>query len=112
MSDFRAANQRVEKVPGVIPNQEASMAKLSEAKFCGTLDLLQGYWQCPLAPEAQEISTIATPGGFVYTYGSTARNFERHLLLSSETLTRVMRDGGDELHGFGGRCASFGFGRY
>ena len=28
VSDFRAANQRVEKVPGVMPNQEASMAKL------------------------------------------------------------------------------------
>ena len=31
VSDFRAANQRVEKVPGVMPNQQASMAKLSEA---------------------------------------------------------------------------------
>ena len=29
VSDFRAANQRVEKVPGVMPSQEASMAKLS-----------------------------------------------------------------------------------
>ena len=31
VSDFRAANQQVEKVPGVMPNQEASIAKLSEA---------------------------------------------------------------------------------
>ena len=52
VSDFRAANQQVEKVPGVMPNQEASMAKLSEAGFCGSLDLLQDYWQCPLAPDA------------------------------------------------------------
>ena len=52
-SDFRAANQRVEKVPGVMPNQEASMVKLSEAKFYGSLHLLQCYWQCPLAPEAR-----------------------------------------------------------
>ena len=51
VSDFRAANQQVEKVPGVMPNQEASMAKLSEAGFCGSLDLLQDYWQC-LAPDA------------------------------------------------------------
>ena len=27
VSDFRAANQQVEKVPGVIPNEEASIAK-------------------------------------------------------------------------------------
>ena len=44
VTDFRAANQQVEKVPGVMmPNQEASMAKLSEAKIYGSLDLLQGY---------------------------------------------------------------------
>ena len=33
VSDFRAANQRVEKVPGVMSNQEARMAKLIKAKF-------------------------------------------------------------------------------
>ena len=33
VSDFPAANQQVEKVPGVMPNQKASMAKLSEARF-------------------------------------------------------------------------------
>ena len=63
VSDFRAANQQVEKVPGVMPNQETSMAKLSEARFYGSQDLLQGYRQCLLAPDAQEIFTIATPGG-------------------------------------------------
>ena len=44
VSDSWAANQRVEKVPGVMPNQEASMAKLSEAKFYGSPDLWQGYF--------------------------------------------------------------------
>ena len=58
MSDFGDANQRIERAPGVMPNQEASMAKLSEAE---SLDLSQDCWQCPLAPEAQEIFTIATP---------------------------------------------------
>ena len=64
--NFRAANQRVEKVPGEMPNQEASMAKPSNAQFYGSLVILQGYWQSPLAPEAEEIFTIATPGG-LYT---------------------------------------------
>ena len=49
---FRAPSQQVEKVPGVMPNQEASMAKLSEARFYGSLEILQGYWQCPLGSEA------------------------------------------------------------
>ena len=43
VSDFRAANLQVEKVPGLTPDQEANMAKLSEARFEGSLDLLQGY---------------------------------------------------------------------
>lgn len=44
----------------VMPNQKASMAKLSGAKFYGSLDMVQGYWQLPLAPEAQELFTIAS----------------------------------------------------
>lgn len=47
MRDFRVAKKQVEKVPGVMPSQEASMSKLSQAHFCDSLDLLQGYWQCP-----------------------------------------------------------------
>ena len=43
VSDFRASKQQAEKVPGGMPNQEASIAKLSEARFYGSLDLLQGY---------------------------------------------------------------------
>ena len=61
VSHLQAANQRVEKVPGVMPNQVASMAKLSKAKVYGSPDLVK--WECPLAPDAQEIFTIATPGG-------------------------------------------------
>ena len=33
------------------------------AKCFGKLDLLQGYWQMPFAPEAQEVFTIVTPDG-------------------------------------------------
>ena len=89
MSDFRAANQRVEKVPGVMPNQEASMAKLSEAEFYGSLDLLQGYYQCPLAPEAHEIITIATPGG-LYTPTRVPQGILNATSYFQATLTRVL----------------------
>lgn len=49
-----------------MPNQEVSMPKLSAARFYGSLDMLQGYWQLPLSPEVQDIFTIATPDG-LYT---------------------------------------------
>ena len=63
MSDLRAAKQQVEKVWGEMPNQEANRAKLREASFYGSQDLLQGYWQCPLVPDALESFAIATPVG-------------------------------------------------
>ena len=66
VNDVRPANQQVEKVPCVMPNQEASTAKLSEARFWGSLNLMQAYWHCSLAPDAPRICTIATPGG-LYT---------------------------------------------
>ena len=37
------------------------MADLLSARFFGKLDLLQGYWQMPLAEEARDIFTITTP---------------------------------------------------
>ena len=39
------------------------MVDLLSARCFGKLDLLQGYWQMPLADEAQEIFTITTPFG-------------------------------------------------
>ena len=37
------------------------MVDLLSARFFGKLNLLQGYWQMPLAEEAREIFTITTP---------------------------------------------------
>ena len=62
VSDYSAANAQVEQSPGVMPNHE-DMRDLLGAKFFGKLDLLQGYWQMPLAPEAQEVFTMVTPDG-------------------------------------------------
>ena len=63
VSYYRAVNKHIEKVPGVMPNQEAEMADLRGATCFGKLDMLQGYWQIPLTAEAQEVFTIATLEG-------------------------------------------------
>ena len=52
MSDYRAVDKQIEKVPGVMPNQEAEMADLRRVTCFGKLDMLQGYWRMPLAAEA------------------------------------------------------------
>ena len=54
VSDYKAVNEQVQKSPGVMPNQEADIVDLLRARFYGKLDLLQGYWQMPLAKEARD----------------------------------------------------------
>ena len=63
VSYYRAVNKQIEKVSGVMPNQEMEMADLLAATCFGKFDMLQGYWQMSLAAEAQEVFTIATPEG-------------------------------------------------
>ena len=65
------------------------MAKLSKAKLYGSLDFLQGFWQCPLAPGAQEIFTIATPGG-LYTPTRVPQGILNATSYFQATLTRVL----------------------
>ena len=62
VSDYQAVNAQIEQFPGGMPSQE-DMKELLGANCFGKLDLLQGYWQMPLAPDAQEVFTIAAPEG-------------------------------------------------
>ena len=48
VSDYRAVNKQIEKVLGVMPDQEAGMADLWGVIYFGKLDMLQGCWQMPL----------------------------------------------------------------
>ena len=65
------------------------MGKLSEATFYGSFDLLQGYWQCPLVPKAQQIFTIATPGG-LYTPTRVPQGILNATSYFQSTLKRVL----------------------
>ena len=53
VSDFRAVNKTVENSSVPMPNQEAEMQRLGQATCYGSLDMLQGAWQMPLAPDSQ-----------------------------------------------------------
>ena len=55
VSDYRAVNMQIEKVPRFMPNQTIEMADLRWATCLRKLDILQGYWQVPLGAEAQEM---------------------------------------------------------
>lgn len=43
-----------------MPDLEAEMERLRGASALATLDLLQGYWRCPLAQNIQNVLTAAT----------------------------------------------------
>ena len=46
VSDYEAVNERVEKPPGVMPNQEADMVDLLSARFFGKLTSSKATGRC------------------------------------------------------------------
>ena len=49
--DFRRVNLVTEKDAYPLAQVETTLSKLREARFNSTIDLANGYWQVPLAPE-------------------------------------------------------------
>jgi len=46
-----------------LPRIDESLDALASSKFFSTLDLLSGYWQVPLSPEAQEKAVFIARDG-------------------------------------------------
>ena len=69
-----------------MPHQE-DMRELLGANCFGKLDLLQGYWQMPLAPEVQEVFTVVTPDGLF-----TPTRVPQGVLNATSYCQRVMTD--------------------
>ena len=63
VSDYRAVNNMIEPAAYPMPNLERMAKQFSGARAFCTLDLLQGYWQAPLDPDAQELFTMVTKEG-------------------------------------------------
>jgi len=60
--DFRKVNEASEKDAYPLPQVEATLDKLRGARYLSTLDLKNGYWQVPLAPESRPITAFTVPG--------------------------------------------------
>ena len=60
MADFSPINGQCELARGPMKNPENEGEKCAGSKAFCTMDCLQGYWQCPLAEEAQELFTFVT----------------------------------------------------
>jgi len=60
--DFRKVNEVTERDAYPLPQINATLDKLRGAKYLTTLDLQQGYWQIPLAPESRPVTAFTVPG--------------------------------------------------
>jgi len=60
--DFRKVNEVTEPDAYPLPQIHATLDKLRGAKYLTTLDLQQGYWQIPVAPESRAVTAFTVPG--------------------------------------------------
>jgi len=60
--DFRKVNEVTEHDAYPLPQIHATLDKLRGATYLTTLDLQQGYWQIPLAPESRAVTVFTVPG--------------------------------------------------
>lgn len=68
LSDFRKVNYVTKLDSYPLPQVEDCVDQVGAAKYVSKFDLLKGYLQVPLTPQAQEISAFVTPSGlFSYT---------------------------------------------
>lgn len=59
--DYRKVNAVTKTDAYPIPRIEDCIDRIRLAKFVTKLDLLMGYWQVPLTPQAQAVSAFVTP---------------------------------------------------
>ena len=66
-TDYRKVNELTKTDSYPIPRIDDLIDKIGDAKFVTKIDLLSAYYQIPLTPRAQEISSFVTPDG-LYKY--------------------------------------------
>ena len=61
--DYRRLNSITQYDAYPLPRIDESLDALAGSRYFSTLDLVSGYWQVPMSPDAQEKAIFATRGG-------------------------------------------------
>lgn len=61
--DLKRLNTSVQRETFVLPTVDETLAKLAGARYFSTLDTKKGFWQVPLDPASQPLTTFITPFG-------------------------------------------------
>ncbi len=64
-TDFRKVNAVTVPDSYPLPRMEDCIDNIGSARFVTKLDMLKGYWQVPLTPQASDISAFVTPDTFL-----------------------------------------------
>lgn len=64
-TDYRKVNAVTVPDCYPLPRMEDCVDSIGSARFVSKLDLLKGYWQVPLTPQASDISAFVTPDCFL-----------------------------------------------
>ena len=90
VADYRAANAQVELVPWPMPDLEGMASRFRGVPAFCSLDLLQGYWQMPLAEEAQNLFSIVLPSG-LYTPTRVPQGMLNATAFFQSTMAEILR---------------------
>ena len=96
VADYRAVNATIEPAAFPMPNLESMSGLFAQAKAFRTLDSLQGQWQMPLDPQAQELRTIVTTEG-LYTPTRAPQRVLNATAYSQGVMQRVLSGLIDEI---------------
>lgn len=90
-TDYLKVNNVTKSNSFPLPRIEDCVDRVGSAWYITKLDLLKGYWQVPLTPQASEISAFVTPDIFFKIFCDGIRGAKMHLRQIGKTIRIVLK---------------------
>lgn len=83
--DLKSLNKNVLREPHPMPKVDDTLALLAGATIFSKLDANSGFWQIPIAPESQPLTTFITPLG-----GTNSTSFLLEYAVPQHRMNRIL----------------------